>query len=254
MRENQENYYMERIELLKFHVNLGKYQDFVREIILLAEARMSSYVCVANVHALMEAHSSPSFAKICYEANIVTPDGMPIMWALKWLYNIKQDRVAGMDLLPDLLKEAEKRELSVFFYGSTQAMLDQTNHFIKNKFPALRIAGLYSPPFRELTPAEEIDISNIINNSNAHLVFVILGCPKQEKWMSVMKNKINATLIGVGGALPVFIGAQKRAPKWMQNAGLEWFFRLGQEPGRLWKRYLTTNTSFIYYLIKEKLK
>ncbi|MEO6329967.1 MAG: WecB/TagA/CpsF family glycosyltransferase [Ginsengibacter sp.] len=245
---------MQKIEILKFQVNLGKYQDFVDEIIAKGESRTNSYVCVASVHQLMEAHANPSFAKICYEADIVTPDGMPITWALKWIHNIRQDRVAGMDLLPDLLREAEKKGLSVFFYGSTQAMLDQTESYIQKKFPDLRLAGLYSPPFRDLTQAEENEIAGIINNSNAHLVFVVLGCPKQEKWMSVMKPKINSTLIGVGGALPVFIGAQERAPKWMQKAGLEWVFRFGQEPGRLWKRYLITNTSFIYYLIKEKLK
>ena len=245
---------MNKIEILGFSVSLGKYQDFVDEIILKAKNKTRSYICIAAVHQLMEAHADASFARISHQADIVTPDGLPITWALKWLYNIKQDRVAGMDLLPDLLKDAEKNKLPVYFYGSTQTMLDKTSEYLQQKFPHLQTAGFYSPPFRPLTIDEENEICAIINNSGAGLVFVVLGCPKQERWMAAMKSKINATLIGVGGALPVLVGLQKRAPLWMQKNGLEWFFRLSQEPGRLWKRYLVTNSQFIYYIIKEKFK
>jgi len=245
---------MNKITILKFSVSLGKYQDFVDQIILKAKSKTKSYVCIAAVHQLMEAYADPEFAKISQEADIVTPDGLPITWALKWIYNIKQDRVAGMDLLPDLLKEAEKNGLKVFFYGSTQAMLDKTSEYLQQKYSTLSIAGMYSPPFRPLSAEEESEVCTIINRSGAHLVFVVLGCPKQERWMAAMKSKINATLVGVGGALPVLVGMQKRAPVWMQKNGLEWFFRLIQEPNRLWKRYLVTNSQFIYYVIQEKFK
>lgn len=245
---------MNKIEILRFSVSLGKYQDFVDQIILKASSKTKAYVCIASVHQLMEAHADPSFAQISHNADIVTPDGLPITWALKWLYNITQDRVAGMDLLPHLLKESEDKGLSVFFYGGTQTMLDKTYEYIQHKFTNLHIAGLYSPPFRSLTVDEENEICNKINSSGANLVFVVLGCPKQEKWMATMKSKINATLVGVGGALPVLVGLQKRAPLWMQKNGLEWVFRLIQEPRRLWKRYFVTNSQFIYYLIVEKFK
>jgi N-acetylglucosaminyldiphosphoundecaprenol N-acetyl-beta-D-mannosaminyltransferase len=245
---------MNKIEILRFSVSLGKYQDFVDQIISKAKGKTKAYVCIASVHQLMEAHADPSFAKISHQADIVTPDGLPITWALQWLYNVKQDRVAGMDLLPDLLKESQEKGLSVFFYGSTQTMLDKTSDYLQKEYPGLTVAGLYSPPFRPLTTDEESDICAIINNSGANMVFVVLGCPKQEKWMAAMKSKINATLVGVGGALPVLVGLQKRAPVWMQKSGLEWFFRLGQEPGRLWKRYLVTNSQFIYYIIAERFK
>lgn len=245
---------MNKINILRFSVSLGKYQDFIDQIILKAKSKTKSYVCIASVHQLMEAHADPVFAKISHEADFVTPDGLPITWALKWIYNINQERVAGMDLLPDLLKESEKSGLKVFFYGSTQTMLDKTSDYLQQNYPNLQIAGLYSPPFRALSAVEENEICSIINNSEANLVFVVLGCPKQEKWMAAMKSKINATLVGVGGALPVLVGLQKRAPLWMQKNGLEWFFRFLQEPDRLWKRYLVTNTKFIYYVIGEKFK
>ena len=113
---------------------------------------------------------------------------------------------------------------------------------------------MYSPPFRQLTSAEENNIIENINRSGAKLVFVILGCPKQERWMASAKGRVNAFMIGVGGSLPVMIGLQKRAPRWMQTAGLEWFFRLSQEPGRLFKRYAVTNTFFIYLFCKAYLR
>lgn len=245
---------MDKINILGFSVSLGKYQDFIDQIILKAKSKTKSYVCIASVHQLMEAYANPAFAKISHQADFVTPDGLPITWALKWLYNINQDRVAGMDLLPDLLKESEKSGLKVFFYGSTQNMLDNTSKYLQQNYPNLQIGGFYSPPFRPLSITEEDEICTIINNSEANLVFVVLGCPKQEKWMAAMKSKINATLVGVGGALPVLVGLQKRAPLWMQKNGLEWFFRLMQEPDRLWKRYLVTNSQFIYHIIGAKFR
>jgi len=241
-------------KVLNFPITLGSYDQFVHQVILLAEAKKSTYVCVAAVHQLIEAYKDQDFARISEEANLVSPDGMPITWALKFLYNIKQDKVSGPDLLPSLLHEAEAKSLSVYFYGGTQQMLDRTTQEIKVRYPALQIAGSFSPPFRPLLEAEKLHSIQQINGSNANLVFVVLGCPKQERWMYEMKGKINATMVGIGAALPVLVGLQKRAPKWMQNSGLEWLYRLGQEPGRLWKRYLSTNSLFIYLVIAEKIK
>lgn len=239
--------------LINFPIHLGSYQDFTENILKLAESRASSYICVANVHQLVEAYLDNSFLPVPQKADIVVPDGMPLTWALKIMYNIQQQRIAGMDLLPDLLRKAEKRKLSVYFYGGTQEVLNETCSYIKKNFQNLNLAGCYSPPFRCLTPEEESEVACMINNSEAHLVFVVLGCPKQEKWMASMKHKINATMIGIGGALPVMIGKQQRAPVWVQNIGMEWFYRLAQEPERLWKRYLITNSVFIYLFLKAKL-
>lgn len=235
-------------------VSTGSFDAMSDDIISLAVSGQSANVCVANVHMLVEAHQDASFATVVNSANIVTPDGMPLIWAMRLLYGIKNDRVAGMDLLPRLLTTAIDKNISVFFYGGSQKMLDATSAYIQKAYPALKVAGLYSPPFRALTKEEDESVIEMINSSGARLIFVVLGCPKQEKWMDAMKGKINATMVGVGGALPVLVGEQKRAPQWMQKNGLEWLYRLIQEPGRLWKRYFYTNAVFILLLIKEKIK
>jgi len=241
-------------EVLGFPIHLGAPRQFTDEILALAASRKSSYVCVAAVHQVIEAYRDSSFRTISHAANVVTPDGMPITWALRILYNINQHRVAGMDLLPALLKEASKKAVSVYFYGGTNEMLQKTNEHIAKSFPDLRVAGSYSPPFRPLTAEEETGIADMINQSGAQLVFVVLGCPKQERWMQTMHNRIHATMVGIGAALPVMVGIQSRAPQWMQNSGLEWLYRLGQEPKRLWKRYCVTNSMFIYLVLAEKFR
>jgi len=245
---------MNKINLLGMKVNAGPYTEFVSAIVKSTEVKKSLYTCVANVHMLIEAYKDRKFAGIISNADIITPDGKPLTWALKILHGIKQERVAGMDLLPDLLKEAERKKIPVYFYGGQQNILDKTRQYLRRKYPQLLIAGLYSPPFRKLSLTEDEEIVRNINYSGAKLVFVILGCPKQEKWMASMKGRINAVMIGMGGALPVMIGAIKRAPDWMQKSGFEWLYRLMQEPGRLFKRYAVTNSLFIYLLSKAYLR
>ncbi len=245
---------MEKQELIDFRITLGSYNQFIDTIIDESSTGTSQYVCVANVHMLVEAHRDRNFSQIVTNADLVTPDGKPLTWGLRLLYGIRQERVAGMELLPDLLRPAAKAKLPVYFYGSNQCVLDATSSFIGVHFPDLRIAGMYSPPFRNLTTEEEDEIVDRINQSGARLVFVILGCPKQEKWMAAMKGRINAMMVGVGGALPVMLGMQKRAPGWMQRIGLEWFYRFCQEPRRLFKRYLVTNSLFIFLLVKEFIR
>jgi len=238
-------------QLINFNLTKGKYVQFIEQLLTLASNKKAAIVCVANVHMFVEAQQNEEFLAIINNAEMVTPDGKPLTWALRLLYGIKQERVAGMDLLPDLLKKMEEQELSVYFYGGSQEMLNSTTKHIQQKYPLLKVAGSFSPPFRALTENEHGQIIESINESNPHVVFVILGCPKQEKWMDSVKGKINSVMIGVGGALPVMIGLQKRAPLWMQNAGLEWLYRLIQEPGRLFKRYAVTNTFFIVTILKE---
>jgi N-acetylglucosaminyldiphosphoundecaprenol N-acetyl-beta-D-mannosaminyltransferase len=176
-----------------------------------------------------------------------------LTWALNRLYGIKQERVAGMDLLPDLLSLSSEHSIPIFFYGSTEEVLSQTQEYIKTYYPKIPFTGVYSPPFRPLTVDEECEVIDKINTSGARIIFVSLGCPKQEKWMASMKGRINGVMIGIGGALPVLLGVQKRAPRWMRKCGLEWLFRLLQEPKRLFKRYFYTNTKFIYLILREKI-
>lgn len=238
-------------KIITIDVHTGSYKHFISRHVTLAIAGKSSYTCVANVHMLIEAYRDPDFAAVVNNADCVTPDGMPLTLAIRLLYGSRQDRVAGMTLLPDLLEKARLWSIPVYFYGGTEAMLSGTREYLHAQYPGLNTAGMYSPPFRQLTADEEQDIAEQINQSGAKLVFVALGCPKQEKWMAAMKGRVNACMIGIGGALPVMIGQQKRAPLWMQKASLEWLYRLIQEPKRLFKRYAVTNTTFIWFMLKS---
>jgi len=237
--------------LLGSRVSTISFDETVQSISNWALARESRYVCVANVHMLIEAHDDPQFASVLVQADLVTPDGMPLVLALRLLHGIRQERVAGMDLMPVLIAEATLRSIPVFFYGSTADVLERVTGRAKAEHPALSVAGSYAPPFRQLsTEEDEADISRI-NNSDAGVVFVALGCPKQERWMARNKGKINAVMIGVGGAFPVYAGVQARAPRWMQQCSLEWLYRLSQEPRRLFVRYLVTNTKFMLFLFRD---
>ncbi len=241
-------------EIINFPVSTGKYGMFIEEITAMARLKKSSAVYFANVHMYIEAYKNKSFMENISNADIVTADGQPIAWILRLLYGIRQDRVAGMDVLPDLLKVMDKEGLPVYFYGGTQEMLDMTSEYIRKKYPTLKIAGLFSPPFRPLTEMEELIIIEKINAAAPAIIFVVLGCPQQEKFIARMKGRINGVMLGIGGALPVTIGMQKRAPVWMRKNGLEWLYRLYKEPARLYKRYVTTNSLFLWIMCKELIR
>jgi N-acetylglucosaminyldiphosphoundecaprenol N-acetyl-beta-D-mannosaminyltransferase len=202
---------------------------------------------------IIEAYNDSSFAEVLDRADLVTPDGMPLVVVLQSMYGIHQDRVAGMDLLPALIAKAADYSIPVFFYGSSNEVLARivTRAIAEN--PKLRVVGTHSPPYRTLNHEENALVLNHINDSGAGIVFVALGCPKQEQWMSNNKSKVNAVMIGLGGAFPVYATLQSRAPKWMQRYSLEWLYRLIQEPRRLLFRYLYTNSVFVILLLKYKL-
>jgi N-acetylglucosaminyldiphosphoundecaprenol N-acetyl-beta-D-mannosaminyltransferase len=216
-----------------------------------AQQKQSRFVCVANVHMTVEAHWHPEFAEVLKQADLVTPDGMPLVWMLKLLGAKQQNRVAGMDLMLSLCREASESGTPVFFVGSQKEILGRMRSRLIESFPKLRIAGMEPLPFRPLTSQEERSILKTIEESGAGLVFVSLGCPKQEYWMNHMSGRIPAVMLGVGGVFPVYAGIQKRAPHWVREMGLEWLYRLVQEPRRLWKRYFTTNSIFILLAIKQ---
>jgi N-acetylglucosaminyldiphosphoundecaprenol N-acetyl-beta-D-mannosaminyltransferase len=244
---------MEKRKVLTSLISTGTFNEFTENIFRLSEEKKSSYVCFANVHMVIEAYKDKSFNNILNEADMAAPDGAPISKVMWLIDKFKQERVCGMDLLPVLLREAAKRNKSVYFYGSTDEVLNAMLKRIQAELPNLRVAGAYSPPFRTLTKAEDQAIIHTINQSKADLVFVALGCPKQEKWMAAHKNKVNACMLGVGQAFLVYAGLEKRLPKWARDLSLEWIYRLYLEPNRLWKRYLTTNSQFVYLCLKQKL-
>jgi N-acetylglucosaminyldiphosphoundecaprenol N-acetyl-beta-D-mannosaminyltransferase len=242
----------DRKPILDLNIDLYSYKEALDSFVQTAKKKESTYACFANVHMLMEAHKDPLFAKQVNDAAFVMPDGMPIVKALGSFYGLKQDRVAGMDVFPDLLKLCAQHELNVFFYGTTSDVLEKIITKAKAENSKLKVAGSLAPPFSRSVDDE--DYISMIKNSGAHMVFVALGCPKQEKWMATHSKKINSLLLGVGGAFSIYAGTAKRAPQWMRQLSLEWLYRFFQEPGRLFTRYLTTNTLFIYLFAKEKLK
>jgi N-acetylglucosaminyldiphosphoundecaprenol N-acetyl-beta-D-mannosaminyltransferase len=242
-----------RRRVIRLNLTIQPYGEFIQDVLSAAHQRQSAYVCCANAHMVVEAIHDPVFAGAVNKATWVTGDGVPLLWALRMLYGIRQERVTGLDVLPTLLIEAARSKLPVLFYGSTPQVLERCAAFCAKHHPALRVVDMISPPFRALTPSEEQSIIETITASGAGLVFVALGCPKQEKWMAAVSDRIPAVLLGIGGALPVAVGEQKRAPRWMQRAGLEWFFRLVQEPRRLFGRYAVTNVLFVYYFLRHLL-
>lgn len=242
-----------RSSVLSLNFSLGSYHQIQESIIDAAKRGESRTVCLANVHMAVEASNDPAFARIVNDADYVTTDGVPLTWGLRLLYGIRQERVAGFDLLSDLVRRAAEEQLPIFFYGSTTDMLDVVVAKCHELYPAIQIAGTLSPPFRALTDSEQEEVISQINLSGARLVFVALGCPKQERWIGQMRGRIQAVLLGVGGALPILAGTQGRSPGWMQRAGLEWTYRLAMEPRRLFKRYAITNSLFIIRLTRQFL-
>jgi len=244
---------LQRTKLISLNISVGSYNHVQDWMIQEARRRVSRMVCFANVHMVVEAQRNVTISKAVNNADWVTPDGVPLVWTMRGLHQVKQERIAGMDITASLLERAAKEGISVFFYGSTPQLLNRIREVCNEQFPSLRIAGMISPPFRAPTAAEDSETIAQISASGAGLVFVALGCPKQELWMSRMQGKIPAVMLGIGNALAVFAGEEDRSPSWMQKAGLEWCFRLAQEPKRLLKRYAVTNTLYIYYIVRQLL-
>ena len=244
--------FMKKSKIFNSLVSTGSFSTFVDEIFLVSDQERSAYICVCNVHMLLEAKKSEIFSNLLNNAIITLPDGMPVAKVLSWKYNIFQERVSGMDLFPFLIDECAKFNKSIYFYGSTAEVLENIKKRINSNHPSLEIK-MHSPPFRLLTDEEDQDIIKEINHFNPDFVFVALGCPKQEEWMAEHKGKVNSCMIGLGGAFPVYAGLQNRAAKWMSDNSLEWLYRLLLEPKRLFSRYFVTNSLFSYYICIELL-
>jgi N-acetylglucosaminyldiphosphoundecaprenol N-acetyl-beta-D-mannosaminyltransferase len=193
----------------------------------------------------METHDSAEYREIVNGGDLVTPDGMPLVWTLRLFGVPHATQVNGFTLTVTVLERAAAAGIPVGFYGSTQEVLTRMVDACRQRFPGLRIAYQYSPPFRPLSAEEDAAIVREINSSGARIVFVGLGCPKQERWMAVHKGLVNAVMLGVGAAFDFIAGVKPRAPTWMQRAGLEWLFRLALEPRRLWRRYVYHNPRFL---------
>ncbi|MDX2098947.1 MAG: WecB/TagA/CpsF family glycosyltransferase [Leptolyngbyaceae cyanobacterium bins.59] len=239
--------------VIGFPVTALPFHGQMQTILDWAGQGLSRMVCVANVHMLIEASYNNAFASVLRQADLVTPDGMPLVWMMRLLGTRKQDRVAGMDIFLSLCKEAPDRNISIFLLGSQESILERMQQRLQQEFPNLKVAGAEPLPFGQLTSEDNQKAIDTIHASGASLVFLSLGCPKQEAWMAEHQGSLNAVMIGVGGVFPVYAGIHTRAPGWIRELGFEWLYRLMQEPRRLWKRYAETIPPFIWLALKQLL-
>jgi N-acetylglucosaminyldiphosphoundecaprenol N-acetyl-beta-D-mannosaminyltransferase len=242
---------MRKHSVISLNICEISFNEACKQIVEWAKQKKRNFVCFANVHMVIEAHSSKTFADQVNSAALVLADGMPLVKAMSSIHKVRQERVAGMDVFPVLLKLAAEQKLKVFLYGTTPQLLEKIRTKAETEFPDIRFAGTLAPPFSRSVNDQEFIAS--INAAQPDLVFVALGCPKQEKWMYEHTAEINAVLLGVGGAFPVYAGEVSRAPLFMRKLSLEWVYRLFQEPRRLFKRYLITNSKYLFLITKQRL-
>ncbi|WOD37419.1 WecB/TagA/CpsF family glycosyltransferase [Nodosilinea sp. E11] len=231
--------------ILKTRVDATSYEDACDRIQTWATTGRSGYVVAANVHVVMTAYWDSQYQRILEDAALVTADGMPLVIGLRLLGIPGQSRVYGPDLMLAWCDRAVQCGLPIYLYGGTTPMLEKMSAYLQQRFPGLPIAGAHAPPFHPLSAEEAAADVARINQSRARVVFVGLGCPKQEQWMHRHQGQVNAVMIGVGAAFSFFSGEVSQAPRWMMRLGLEWLYRFGQEPRRLWQRYLVNNPMFV---------
>jgi len=242
-------------KILTMDVDVTQLSSALKQTLTLSQAEHGAYVCVSNVHMCMETFDSIAFRKVVNNADLVIADGRPISWAQQLLGHEGAGQVRGQDIMIALCQQSHNSELSIGFYGgSSDRVLACVVDNLKKQFPHIKINYRFSPPFRALTTEEDQQIIANINNANVDVLFVGIGCPKQENWMAEHKAALNCVMLGVGAAFDFIAGDKKYAPRWIQKIGCEWLFRLVSEPKRLWKRYLKQNPRFVYHFAKQYIK
>lgn len=233
-------------------ININRACDIIDDWI---QARKKVYICVAPVSTIVDSQSDHEYKKVLDGADMITPDGMPLVWVAKIMGNKKIERTYGPDLMMALCEKGQNKGYKHYFYGGTESTCSLLRNVLKKKFCNIDIVGHYAPPFRPLHAKEEVSIIDGINRLRPDILWVGLGSPKQDYWMQQHRDQLNVPIIiGVGAAFDFLAGTKRQAPVWMRNVGLEWLFRLCSEPKRLWKRYLVGNTLFVYLLIKYGIK
>ena len=242
-----------RSKILGVNLTLTDYAGLLETVTTAIARKDHIRLNFCNVHVTMMSRRNPALsAALNHPQALTLPDGMPLVWALRSWGETIQDRIYGPDFF-ELCLAKTQNSLKHYFYGSSEDTLDKLRQTITTRFPGTQIAGMYSPPFRQLTPEEEADILKTINESNADIVWVGLGAPKQELWIDRVAEKLTAPVVAaVGAAFDFHAGTVAQAPDWMQNHGLEWLYRLAKEPRRLWYRYCYYNPLFILSFLKER--
>jgi len=240
----------ERFEVLDCQISRTNTSDAFQAVLDRIENQQGGYVCFSNVHTVVTARKDLRLRQITNKSFLSVPDGKPLSIVGKWRGIVSIGRVAGPDFMPYFVRAA--KGVRHFFFGSTPETLEKLVTNIRKQYPDTIIVGSYSPPFGVVSDGEMEKILSTIKQTGPDVIWVGLGAPKQEYWMADNWQKLKpAVLMGVGAAFDVHAGHISRAPIWMQFLSLEWLYRLTREPGRLWKRYLVTNSLFVYYLIKH---
>lgn len=241
------------IQIIGMNVNATSYSHASQAICDWALKQASKYVCIATVNNVMESYDSAEFRRVMNEADLVTPDGMPLVWALRLLGYKDASRVYGPDLTPIVLQMAADNGFPVGFYGGAPAALERLLKVVAERFPKLRVVYSCSPPFRALSAEEDEQVVAAMSASGVRILFLGLNTPKQDYWMAAHKGRVSAVMVGVGAAFDFLAGTKRQAPRWMMPLGLEWLFRLATEPRRLWKRYLKHNPRYVVLLALQLL-
>ena len=224
-------------------INMSWLIDFTKKNI---RELSGNYLCVSNVHTTVMSYDDKTYCAVQNGGIMAIPDGGPLSSVGRKRGFSQMERTTGPDYLKEILKISAKEGYRHFFYGSTEETLGKLQKHLEEHYPGVQVAGMYSPPFRNLTEKENTEIIRMINESQADFVWIGLGAPKQECWMAAHQGKVDGFMVGVGAAFDYLAGNIERAPMWMQRANLEWLYRLLQEPQRLFKRYFYTNTKFIW--------
>lgn len=240
--------------VLNMLVDITSMDKALLDVKNIVSQKLGAYVCVSNVHMCMEVYDSYDFLKVVNQADLVVPDGRPIFWAQRLLGHKEAKQVRGQDLMNALCSASGKDNFKIGLYGGfSDEILNQVVFNLRELYPDIQILYQYSPPFRPLSAEEDAKVVNDINSADVDVLFVGIGCPKQERWMAEHRDKVSCIMLGVGAAFDFIAGSKKHAPRWMQKIGLEWLFRLLSEPKRLWMRYLKQNPRFIYYFLQQWL-
>jgi N-acetylglucosaminyldiphosphoundecaprenol N-acetyl-beta-D-mannosaminyltransferase len=240
--------------ILGLRVDPTSYYEACVSILCWASNNQTRMVCVANVHLTMTAYDDPVYRAMINAADLVTPDGMPLVWTLRLMGNKEQERVYGPTLTEKLLPMLAADGVPIGFLGGTPEVLEKLQGTIQAQHPEIKIVYTYSPPFRQLTGEEDQAIVAEINQSGARVLFVGLGCPKQEIWMHAHRDQVQAVMLGGGAAFDFIAGTKSQAPLWVQRIGMEWFYRLLTEPKRLWQRYFYNNPRFVVLVAHQLIR
>jgi N-acetylglucosaminyldiphosphoundecaprenol N-acetyl-beta-D-mannosaminyltransferase len=240
-------------KILGMRVDETSYADVNEKVEDWISAKVGRSIFAANTHMVMETYDDTAFRQVVNNTDLVTPDGMPLVWWLRWQGVKGQSRVYGPDVMLHLCDFATKSGVPVGLFGSTPEVLESLKIRLSEKYPGLKFGFSKCPPFGELLGQDDWELIKEIMSSEIRILFVSLGCPKQEKWIAAHRNSLPVVMVAVGAAFPLHAGTLKQAPAWMQQAGLEWLYRLTREPGRLSQRYLVTIPRFLLLVALEAI-